>query len=154
MKLTVSVSRKIGQPQFGSEGASCGMEIDIEQSSLDNPGLLADRIRAAFQLVELAVENQLERAAEPPAPRREPLREDLPRPGDPAYDRIHPPAPQPVQQPVPQPPYDRESDHQAFMRRCEQKKREEQATAAAWAAQAGRGAYPVNNGSVNGNVRH
>jgi hypothetical protein len=57
------------------------------------------------------------------------------------------PAPQPVQQPVPQPAYDRESDHQAFMRKCEQKKREQQATAAAWAAGAGRGAYLINNGN-------
>jgi hypothetical protein len=77
------------------------MEIDLEQSSLDNPGLLADRIRVAFQLVELAVEDQLERAAEPSAPRREPLLEDPLRPGDPVYDRLHPPAPEPARRPPP-----------------------------------------------------
>jgi hypothetical protein len=39
------------------------------------------------------------------------------------------------------------SDHELFMIRHARKQAEEKATAAAWAAQAGRGAYPVNNGN-------
>jgi hypothetical protein len=66
MKLTVGVSRKIGQANYGSEGASCGLEIELDQSTLDQPAALAERIRAAYQIVQSAVEDQLERGSEPP----------------------------------------------------------------------------------------
>jgi hypothetical protein len=66
MKLTVGVSRKIGQANYGSEGASCSLEIELDQSTLDQPAALADRIRGAYQIVQQAVEDQLERASEPP----------------------------------------------------------------------------------------
>jgi hypothetical protein len=101
MKLTVSVSRKIGQPNYGSEGASCGLEMELDQSSLDNPAQLADRIRAAYHVVEGAIEDQLMRAAEPV--RREAPREAPLQPGDPAYDRMHPAPPEPARRPAPAP---------------------------------------------------
>lgn len=97
MKLIIGCSRKIGQPNYGSEGASCGLELELDQSSLDNPTALAERIRAAYQIVQRAVEDQLERAAEPPEA------DDL-GPGDPAHDRRQlPPAGPPRRQPDRQP---------------------------------------------------
>jgi hypothetical protein len=61
VKITVSSSRKVGQPDYGSVGAVCGLELDVDQAMLDQPGLLAERIRSAFAIAEGAVDEQLGR---------------------------------------------------------------------------------------------
>lgn len=82
MKVTVSTCRKIGQPNYGSVGASCEVSIEIE------PGRPAiEQIRAAYQLADQAVAEQLAGQVDdptdrpPPPPPSEPSR---PRPGRPS----------------------------------------------------------------------
>jgi hypothetical protein len=55
MKVTVSVCRKEGRPNYGSEGATCQVEIDAPD---DNPGPV---ITFAYALCDQAVAEQLGR---------------------------------------------------------------------------------------------
>lgn len=60
MKITVTVSRKIGQPNYGSEGAGCEITLETaEKSASANPAALVDEIRRAYALAETAVSEQL-----------------------------------------------------------------------------------------------
>lgn len=65
MKLTVDVCRKIGKPNYGSEGASCSLSFDVS----DDPAALSDAIRRAFAVCERSVADQLGdgQAEQPPA---------------------------------------------------------------------------------------
>jgi hypothetical protein len=87
MKITVSVSRKIGQPNYGSEGASCEITVDVAEKTVGaDPAALVDECRRGYSLAEQVVSEQLHRhqveqqpaaatvapppaAAEPPAHR-------------------------------------------------------------------------------------
>ena len=73
MKITIGVNRKIGQPNYGSEGASCELTLDVaEQSVSDHPESLVSEIRRAYSLAEQAVGEQLARhqvAGDPRGPR-------------------------------------------------------------------------------------
>ena len=62
MKLTIGVNRKDGRPNFSSEGATCSLELELDQALLDSPGLLHERIRATFATCEAAVLEQLDSA--------------------------------------------------------------------------------------------
>jgi hypothetical protein len=68
MKVTVSVSRKFGTPNYGSEGATCQVEVDAPD---DNP---APVITFAYALCDQAVKEQLGRhpaiCADPQLPRQ------------------------------------------------------------------------------------
>lgn len=62
MKLNVGLSKKIGLPDFGSLGASCHAEFELEQSSLtEDPGAFRRSAREAFAECQRAVEEQLSR---------------------------------------------------------------------------------------------
>lgn len=63
MMLRVGFSKKVGQPGFGSIGASVGVELEADASLLDRDGAaLAARVRAAFDACRRAVAEELERA--------------------------------------------------------------------------------------------
>lgn len=100
MRVTVSISRKIGQANFGSEGAMCEVALDLsEQSVSANPASLADEIRRAYALAEQVVGEQLARHqvdVDPRGPRPviEPDRDRLPSQARP------PSAPEPDRQPA------------------------------------------------------
>lgn len=62
LKLSVGLSRKVGLPGYGSRGAACGVEVELD------PGLLAGdpeafhaRARAAFDACARAVAEELDR---------------------------------------------------------------------------------------------
>jgi len=67
MKLNVGVSRKVGQPNYGSVGASCNLEMELDAGLLekDLDGFHA-RIRAAYAAAHQAVHDELARL-HPPA---------------------------------------------------------------------------------------
>ncbi len=49
LKLSVGVSRKVGQPAYGSIGAACGVELELESGLLrDAPEEFDDRVRSAY----------------------------------------------------------------------------------------------------------
>jgi hypothetical protein len=97
VKININVNSKIGQPNFGSFGAGCSIELDIDQAALKQPDDVLAQIRFAGDLARAAVERELDlqrKHGQSQAPAREPGDDDQPdddlRPGDPAYDRARP----------------------------------------------------------------
>src|SRR4051812_7182852 len=69
LKLSVGVSRKVGQPGFGSLGASCGVEVEVDPVLIrKDPEEFERRARSAFAACARAVDAELARLAAPPAP--------------------------------------------------------------------------------------
>ena len=77
LKLNVGVSRKVGLPDYGSVGASCNLELELDSALLerDLDGFHA-RVRDAFVAARQAVQDELARVQAPielaqpaPAPR-------------------------------------------------------------------------------------
>ena len=60
LKLNVGVTRKVGQPDYGSVGASCNLELEIDAGLLerDLDGFHA-RVRGAYVAVHQAVHDEL-----------------------------------------------------------------------------------------------
>jgi hypothetical protein len=68
LKLTVGLSKKVGLPNYGSLGATCGLEVEVPSSSLhSDPEALERQVRAAFAACARAVQDELNRHRPPPA---------------------------------------------------------------------------------------
>lgn len=59
IKITVGLQQKIGQPHYGSLGASCALELPLEQAVLADPVQLAARIEDAYQTCRQSIQRQL-----------------------------------------------------------------------------------------------
>ena len=60
IKLNVGVSRKVGQPNYGSLGACCNVDVEVDQQTLtDDPQGLHRRVQEAFAVCRQAVEAEL-----------------------------------------------------------------------------------------------
>ena len=59
IRLNAGVSRKVGQPNYGSRGASVNVELELESTAAQDPQLLHDRIRRLFALARDAVNEEL-----------------------------------------------------------------------------------------------
>jgi hypothetical protein len=66
MKVNLGVMRKVGQPDYGSVGASCNLELEIDFGLLerDLDGFHA-RVRSAYVAVHQAVHDELARLQAP-----------------------------------------------------------------------------------------
>src|SRR3954468_2144283 len=66
MKLNVGVSRKVGLPDYGSVGASCNLELELDSGLLEHDldGFHA-RIRGAYVAAHQAVHDELARLQAP-----------------------------------------------------------------------------------------
>ncbi|HEV2968438.1 MAG TPA: hypothetical protein VGY55_00525 [Pirellulales bacterium] len=62
LKLNVGLSKKVGQPNYGSLGASCHVEIELDQSLIfsDLDGF-HERVRNTFVACRQAVQDELSR---------------------------------------------------------------------------------------------
>lgn len=59
-RITVGLNRKVGQPNYGSLGASCHVDLDVDAASILNGGdELVARIRKTFGLCRQEVEREL-----------------------------------------------------------------------------------------------
>lgn len=72
IKLNAGISRKVGEPDYGSRGASVNMELEVESNLVNDPNGLMDRIRRLFALAREAVDQELNPAARTAAGRRAP----------------------------------------------------------------------------------
>lgn len=96
MKVTVGLSRKVGQPNFGSAGASCHIDVELDQSLLDGDQRhLHERLRQALGVCRQVVERELT-GDEPPRGYPEdlafaPSAPSVARPGRPASGTGTPP---------------------------------------------------------------
>jgi len=67
LTLTVSQSKKIGEPNFGSKGASVTLQIEVDSSLANDPSRLQQQIQKLFQQSRAAVELELFGRDAPPA---------------------------------------------------------------------------------------
>ena len=65
--LTVSQSKKIGEPNYGSKGASVTLQIEVDSSMANDPSRLQQQIQKLFQQSRAAVEQELIGRDAPPA---------------------------------------------------------------------------------------
>lgn len=59
VKLTIGLSRKIGDANYGSRGASVNVELEAEASLVNEPAKLHEKIRQLFNLVRSSVTDEL-----------------------------------------------------------------------------------------------
>jgi hypothetical protein len=59
LKINIAMSRKRGEPNFGSRGATIGLEMEEDASLVDQPQLLQERLAKLFELAKEAVDRQL-----------------------------------------------------------------------------------------------
>jgi len=59
LKLNVGLSRKVGEANYGSRGASVNLEVELETGLVSQPDQLNERIRRLFGMARAAVEEEL-----------------------------------------------------------------------------------------------
>ena len=64
LKLNVGLSRKVGQANYGSRGASVNVELELDSTLVQRPDELNGRIRQLFVLARDAVDEELQAGAQ------------------------------------------------------------------------------------------
>ncbi len=59
LKLNVGLSRKVGEANYGSRGASVHLELEVESALAGDTHTLQERIRALFRLARTSVDEEL-----------------------------------------------------------------------------------------------
>lgn len=59
LKLNIAMSRKVGEPNYGSRGATVGLEMEVDTSLANEPQQLHDRIARLFQLAKHSIDAEL-----------------------------------------------------------------------------------------------
>ena len=59
MKLNVGLSRKVGEPNYGSRGATVNLELEIDSTLVAEPERLQERIRELFGLANASIDEEL-----------------------------------------------------------------------------------------------
>ena len=60
LKLNVGLSRKVGEPNYGSRGASINVELELDSAIAGEPDRLQDRIRELFGLAKASIDEELQ----------------------------------------------------------------------------------------------
>lgn len=68
IRLNCGVSRKVGQPDYGSRGATVNVELELESSAAQDAHVLHDRIRHLFAVARDAVAEELGLSTQPSGP--------------------------------------------------------------------------------------
>jgi hypothetical protein len=67
IKVNLGVSKKVGMPDYGSTGASCNLELEVDPHLLDTDlDGFHERVRAAYIAAQQAVQDQIRRLQGPP----------------------------------------------------------------------------------------
>ena len=67
MKLNVGLSRKIGEPNYGSRGATVNLELEVDSTLAAEPDRLHERIRELFGFAKMSIDEELQSAPTQPA---------------------------------------------------------------------------------------
>jgi len=59
LKLNAGFSRKVGEPNYGSRGASVNVELELESGLVGDADGLMNRIRSLFSIAKRAVDAEL-----------------------------------------------------------------------------------------------
>ena len=59
LKLNAGFSRKVGEPNYGSRGASVNVELELESGLVGDADALMNRIRNLFSIAKRAVDAEL-----------------------------------------------------------------------------------------------
>ena len=59
IKLNAGVSRKVGEPNYGSRGASVNVELELESTVVNDTAALHKKIRGLFSLAKQSVDEEL-----------------------------------------------------------------------------------------------
>ena len=59
LKLNIAMSRKVGEPNYGSRGATVGLEMEVDSSLVNDPPQLHERIARLFQLAKQSIDAEL-----------------------------------------------------------------------------------------------
>ena len=62
LKLNVGASRKVGDNNYGSRGASVHLEVELDSSLINYPDKLQERIRHLFNQVHVSLTEELGRS--------------------------------------------------------------------------------------------
>jgi hypothetical protein len=61
LRLNVGISKKLGLPAYSSVGASCNLDLELENGVLRDPAGFQDQVRGAFAAAQRAVDDELAR---------------------------------------------------------------------------------------------
>ena len=59
LKINIGHNRKIGEPNFGSRGASVHFEVEVDHGLVEQPQALRQKIRELFVQAQAAVRDEL-----------------------------------------------------------------------------------------------
>jgi len=59
LKLNLGLSRKLGEPNYGSRGASINLEVEIDTSLVAEPAKFQERVRQLYGLVRTSLAEEL-----------------------------------------------------------------------------------------------
>jgi len=59
LKLNVGLSRKVGEANYGSRGATVNFAVEVEGALVREPDQLREKVRYLFRLAKEAVEEEL-----------------------------------------------------------------------------------------------
>ena len=72
IKLNAGVSRKVGEPNYGSRGASVNVELELESAVVNDSEALHEKIRKLFALANRSVDEELSVSTSSGAPSQTP----------------------------------------------------------------------------------
>mgnify|MGYP000987601742 FL=1 len=61
LKANVSLSKKLGLPDYGSIGAHCGLELELDSTLIEDAEAFHEKIRKLYTLCHQSIVDQLER---------------------------------------------------------------------------------------------
>jgi hypothetical protein len=59
MKINIGMSRKVGEPNYGSRGASVGLEVELDANIVNQPRHLHRHIARLFRLAKQSIDAEL-----------------------------------------------------------------------------------------------